>query len=102
MNKEVNKVLVAQEVTMIEIRWVWHNLEHGAPPPGSICIEDGRLYQKLQYRTMITVYDTSKSGIMPSMRREWMSWSDVPHSGVMHPNPTLTAPTEAQRIDTVR
>lgn len=76
---------------MVEMRWVWHNLENGAPPTGAVCIDsDGRLYQKLQYRTLMTTYDNSQSGMMPSMRQEWTPWKDVPHSGVMHPNAEVT------------
>ena len=66
------------------MRWIWHNLKNGAPPIGAISIdEDGRLYQKLQFRTSITVYDNKLSGIMPAIRQEWSEWKDVPHSGIM-------------------
>ena len=72
---------------MIEMRWVWHNMKHGAPPTGAVCVDtDRRLYQKLQYRTLMMAYDNSQSGMIPSMRQEWTPWLDVQHSGVMHPN----------------
>jgi len=77
---------------MIEMRWVYHNLEHSGPPAGAICVDtDGRLFQKLQYRTFITTYDNSLSGMMPSIKRqEWSSWIDVPHTGLVHPNAEIT------------
>lgn len=68
---------------MIEMRWVWHNLEHGAPPNGSVCVdEDGRLYQKLQFRLLVPCVDAG-GHLCPATG--WSGWIDVPHSGVMHP-----------------
>jgi hypothetical protein len=69
---------------MIEMRWVWHNLEHGAPPTGAVCVDtDGRLFQKLQYRRIVPRVDAGWR-LCPST--DWSDWLDVPHSGVMHPN----------------
>lgn len=72
---------------MVEMKWVWHNLEHGAPPIGAVGIDkDERLYQKLQYRVIEPTF--TDDGRWSSDR--WSDWKDVPHSGAMNPNANVT------------
>jgi hypothetical protein len=67
---------------MIEMRWVWHDLNAAMPPTGAICIsEEIPLYQKLQYRYLHPVKGKLLSG-MPEDTWEWSEWKDVLHKGM--------------------
>ena len=79
-----------RDKSMIELRWVWHDIQAGGPQIGSVCVGD-RLYQKLQYRTKCYVTDNSRSALSPDVKLVWGEWADVPHCVQMIPNVKLTA-----------
>lgn len=63
---------------MIEVRWVLHNPNDGAPAVGAICVGE-RIYQKLQYRRIVPRTDVD--GVLYAST-DWTEWIDVPYAGM--------------------
>lgn len=61
---------------MVEMRWIFCDLSKGGPPIGSVCVGE-RIYQKLQYRTLIP--NLSNDGRLLS--DYWSPWRDIPCAG---------------------